>query len=171
MTANSQSKKSRVPTPLHLLQTLTRTLNEQLGEACQKAEQDAVKALEKLDRQKTKLDDKLVEAREKLAARQSGEEQKSVPKAQTRVGELEAALLELSEARSSAEAYVKQLRYDIRQTLRLAKGFERIDGQVSQAIEKRDNPDQAAPQRSRSGPRRSRAKVSDQKAPPAAKSA
>ena len=109
--------------------------------------------------------------REKLAARQNGEEQKSVPKAQARVDELEVALQELSEARSSAEAYVKQLRYDIRQTLRLAKGFERIDGQVSQAIEKRDNPEQAAPPRSRSGPRRSRPKNSDQKASPAAQSA
>lgn len=164
MTATSQGKKSsRVPTPLHLLQTLTRTLNEQLGEACEQAEQDAVKALEKLDRQKAKLDEKLSEAREKLVARQSGEEHKSVNKAQSRIDELEAALLELSEAQNSADTYVKQLRLDIRQTLRLAKGFERIDGQVSQAIEKRDNPEQAPAPRPRSGPRRSRAKSPGQK--------
>ncbi|QJD59530.1 hypothetical protein HG264_11740 [Pseudomonas sp. gcc21] len=159
MTATSQGKKSsRVPTPLHLLQTLTRTLNEQLGEACQQAEHDAVKALEKLERQKAKLDDKLTEARDKLAARQSGEEHKSVNKAQNRVEELEAALAELNKARNAAAAYVKQLRLDIRQTLRLAKGFERIDGQVSQAIEKRDNPDQAPPSRPRNGQRRGRSK-------------
>lgn len=164
-------KSSQVPTPLHLLQTLTRTLNEQLGEACEQAEQDAVKALDKLDRQKAKLDEKLSEAREKLAARQNGEEQKSVSKAQARVDELEAALVELSEARNSADTYVKQLRLDIRQTLRLAKGFERIDGQVSQAIEKRDNPDQAPAPRPRSGPRRSRAKSANQKPTTAAKTA
>ncbi|WP_150304756.1 AlgP family protein [Pseudomonas saliphila] len=172
MTATSPGKKSsRVPTPLHLLQTLTRTLNEQLAEACEQAEQDAVKALEKLDRQKAKLDEKLSEARGKLAARQSGEEHKSVSKAQARVDELEAALVELSDARNSADAYVKQLRLDIRQTLRLAKGFERIDGQVSQAIDKRDNPDQAPAPRPRSGPRRSRAKSANQKPTTTAKTA
>ena len=46
---------TKVLTPLHLLQTLTRTLNEHLGEACQQAEKDARKALEKLNRQHGKL--------------------------------------------------------------------------------------------------------------------
>lgn len=151
-------KKERVATPLHLLQTLTRTLNEHLADACQQAEEDARKALEKLSRQHAKLDGKLAEARDKLAARQQGgeDEGKSVAKAQAKVDELQAAIEELQQARASAESYIKQLKNDIRQTLRLAKGFERIDGQVSQALEKRDNPKPSAPRKPRSGQRRNR---------------
>jgi chromosome segregation ATPase len=146
-------KAERVATPLHLLQTLTRTLNEHLSDACQQAEDDARKALEKLNRQHAKLEDKLGEAKEKLAARERGDEDKSVAKAQTKVAELDAALAELMQARGKAEDYVKQLKADIRQTLRLAKGFERIDGQVSQALEKRNNPT-AQEDKPRTGQRR-----------------
>lgn len=153
-------KAERVATPLHLLQTLTRTLNDHLSDACRQAEDDARKALEKLNRQYAKLDAKLGEAREKVAARERGEQDKPVAKAQAKVAELEAALAQLGQARSAAEEYVKQLKADIRQTLRLAKGFERIDGQVAQALEKRDNP-AAAEDRPRSAQRRRGRKQAD----------
>lgn len=153
MSGSETRKSERVATPLHLLQTLTRTLNEHLAEACQQAEDDARKALEKLNRQHAKLDAKLGEAREKVAARERGDEDKSISKAQTKVTELETALAELVQARSTAESYVKQLKADIRQTLKLAKGFERIEGQAAQAIEKRDNP-QPTDDRPRTGQRR-----------------
>lgn len=158
MTGPSEGKKTeRVATPLHLLQTLTRTLNEHLAEACQQAEEDARKALEKLSRQHAKLDGKLAEARGKLSSRQQGDgEGKSVSKAQAKVDELQTAIRELEKARNSAEDYIKQLKSDIRQTLRLAKGFERIDGQVTQALEKRDSPKPSTPRKPRSGPRRAR---------------
>ncbi|HDZ55669.1 MAG TPA: hypothetical protein ENI17_12330 [Pseudomonas xinjiangensis] len=160
MTALSEDKKgARVKTPLHLLQTLTRTLNEHLCEACQHAEEDARKALEKLSRQHAKLDGKLAEAKEKLASRQGPESDgKSIAKAQSKVSDLETALKELEQARDSSENYIKQLQSDIRQTLRLAKGFERIDGQVTQALEKRSNPAAATDNKPRSGPRRKRAR-------------
>lgn len=166
MAQPSEAKKTgKVTTPLHLLQTLTRTLKEHLDEACQQAEQDAHKALEKLNRQHAKLENKLAEAREKVRARESGAEDKSVSKAQGKVGELEQALSELSQARQSAETYIKQLKSDIGQTLRLAKGFERIDGQVSQALDKRNNPQttESEPDRSetpRRAPRRNRSRKS-----------
>lgn len=161
-------KKERVATPLHLLQTLTRTLNDHLCEACQQAEEDARKALEKLSRQHAKLDGKLAEAREKLAARQQGQDEgKSVAKAQAKVDELQASIDELQQARGSAESYIKQLKSDIRQTLRLAKGFERIDGQVTQALEKRDNPKPSAPRKPRSGQRRNRPRQDGQDQAPA----
>ena len=60
-----------VITPLHLLQTLTRTLNEHLADACREAEKDARKAMEKLTRQHAKMQEKLAEAEEKLAGRKS----------------------------------------------------------------------------------------------------
>lgn len=153
MSGSETRKSERVATPLHLLQTLTRTLNDHLTEACQQAEDDARKALEKLNRQHAKLDAKLGEAREKVAARERGDEDKSVSKAQAKVAELEAALAELVKARGTAEHYIKQLKTDIRQTLKLAKGFERIEVQAAQAIEKRDTPPPVE-DRARSGQRR-----------------
>ena len=166
MAETSEAKKTgKVTTPLHLLQTLTRSLKEHLGDACQQAEQDAHKALEKITRQHAKLDAKLVEARDKLSARQSGADNKSVSKAQGKVDELEQALAELGQARQSAEAYVLQLKGDIRQTLRLAKGFDRIEGQVNQAIDKRDNPQAASEDDTpRRPPRRNRGRKSPPKA-------
>ncbi|WVM91356.1 hypothetical protein ULG90_14695 [Halopseudomonas pachastrellae] len=61
---------------------------------------------------------------------------------------------ELKTAREQAESYIKQLEADVRQTLRLAKGLERIDAQVGQALEKRDAPKPAAKPRSRRAPTR-----------------
>lgn len=131
----------KVTTPLHLLQTLTRTLNEHLGEACQQAENDGRKALEKLNRQHTKLQEKLAEAEEKLAARQaSGNDAKSLEKTQSKLTTLQQAMEELQAARKAAELYTRQLQDDIRQTLRIGKGLERIEGQAGQAIEKRGKP-------------------------------
>ena len=162
--ASEAKKTGKVTTPLHLLQTLTRSLKEHLGEACQQAEQDAHKALEKINRQHAKLDAKLVEAREKLNARQSGAENKSVSKAQSKVEELEQETSELEQARQAAETYIKQLKGDIRQTLRLAKGFDRVEAQVNQAIEKRENPQAAVEEdKPRRAPRRNRSRKSPAK--------
>lgn len=148
---NSKPAKSsdKVSNPLHLLQTLTRTLNEHLSEACSQAEQDAQKALDKLQRQQEKLDLKLAETQDKLSARQAEQPEKPANKTRKKLSELEAAKIELHEARLKAESYIKQLSSDVRQTLRLAKGLERIDNQVSQALEKRDKPAPEAKPRAR----------------------
>lgn len=144
----TSKQASKVMTPLHLLQTLTRTLNEHLGEACQQAEQDARKTLEKLNRQHGKLQEKLADAREKLAARQAnGNDAKSLEKSQSKLSALQQALDEMQATRSTAETYTRQLQNDIQQTLRIGKGLERIEGQATQAIEKRGQP--AAPARAR----------------------
>lgn len=139
----------KVSSPLHLLQTLTRTLHEHLADACTQAEQDARKALDKLQRQQEKLDLKLGQTREKLDARTAEQPDKPAGKTRKKLAELEAAKLELHEARLKAESYIAQLSSDVRQTLRLAKGLERIDGQVSQALEKRDAPKPPAKPRAR----------------------
>lgn len=147
--SKTSKQAAKVQTPLHLLQTLTRTLNEHLGEACQQAEQDARKALEKLNRQHGKLQEKLADAEEKLAARQiNGNDAKSLEKSQTKLSALQQAMDEMQASRSAAEAYTRQLQSDIQQTLRIGKGLERIEGQATQAIEKRGKP--AAPARTRS---------------------
>ena len=44
-----------------------------------------------------------------------------------KLAELQSAMDELKTAREQAESYIKQLEADVRQTLRLAKGLERID--------------------------------------------
>ncbi|KAA0691885.1 hypothetical protein DT594_16795 [Halopseudomonas laoshanensis] len=141
---------AKVTTPLHLLQTLTRTLNEHLGEACQQAEKDARKALEKLNRQHEKLLEKIAEAEEKLGSRQAnGNDAKSLEKSQTKLSALQQALSELQTSRAAAEDYTRQLQNDIQQTLRIGKGLERIEGQAAQAIEKRGKPPAPARVRNR----------------------
>lgn len=138
-----------IPTPLHLLHNLTRTLNEELHSACERAEQEALKALDKLDRQQAKLRDKLSEAEQRLAQkRQEQAGKKSLARTTDKIAELRLALKELQGARKDAQAYVRQLRSDTRETLRLAKGLQRLEQQVGEAIERRDNPS-TAPRRRR----------------------
>lgn len=153
MTSTDNSKTAKVSdpvsNPLHLLQTMTRTLNEHLADACARAEQDARKALEKLQRQQEKLDLKLSQTQQKLSSREAEQPGKPANKTRKKLAELEAAKLELHEARQKAESYIKQLTSDVRQTLRLAKGLERIDSQVAQALDKRDNPKPPAKPRAR----------------------
>ncbi|MBL4833369.1 MAG: hypothetical protein JKY26_05275 [Pseudomonas sp.] len=130
-----------VITPLHLLQTLTRTLNEHLADACREAEKDARKAMEKLTRQHAKLQEKLAEAEEKLASRKaSGADRKAIEKSEQKIAGLLAGMNELQDARNAADSYTRQLQNDVRQTLRIAKGLERIESQADLAIEKRNNP-------------------------------
>lgn len=143
MTSKDKDTGQSAPviTPLHLLQTLTRTLNEHLADACREAEKDARKAMEKLTRQHAKLQEKLAEAEEKLASRKaSGAERKAIEKSEQKIAGLLSGLNELQEARNAAEGYTRQLQNDVRQTLRIAKGLERIESQADLAIEKRNNP-------------------------------
>ena len=156
MTGQTEDNKgARVQTPLHLLQVLARTLNEHLAEACTQAEADAQKALEKLDREHLKLQEKLDEAQQKLVAREQ-EDSKPVEKLTTKIEELTTAIAALTQSRNDALDYIRQLQSDVRQTLRLAKGLDRIDLQVTQAIEKRDSPAPAARAGGRQAPRRPR---------------
>lgn len=115
-------------TPLHLLQVLTRTLNEHLADACNQAQADAQEVLDKLDREQQQLAKQLEQAQAEGAAEDK---------------ELTEQLASLATARKDAQQYAAQLQSDVRQTLRLAKGLERIDMQVTQSIEKRNAP--AAP--------------------------
>lgn len=166
MTSKDNGKQSvPVITPLHLLQTLTRTLNEHLADACREAEKDARKAMEKLTRQHTKLQEKLAEAEEKLADRQqSGADRKAIDKSEQKIASLLQGLNELQEARNAAEIYTRQLQGDVRQTLRIAKGFERIESQADLAIEKRNNPKPQGKPASRSRKPRNRKPAGGQNA-------
>ncbi|MEL0169755.1 MAG: AlgP family protein [Pseudomonadaceae bacterium] len=153
MTSTDKPKSTdKVSSPLHLLQTLTRTLNEHLAEACDKAVKDAGKAVEKLQRQQEKLEEKLKQSEEKLAERTAEDPNKAASKTRRKIADLQAALLELKQARKQADSYVAQLKTDVEQTLRLAKGLDRIDTQVTQALVKRDAPKPAAKPRTRRAP-------------------
>lgn len=144
------TKTAKIITPLHLLQNLTRTLNEHLAEACEQAEKDARKALEKLNRQHAKLQEKLAETEEKLNARQAnGSDARSLEKTTNKLSSLQLAMTELQQSRKAAEDYTRQLQDDVRQTLRIGKGLVRIEGQAGQAIEKRGKPPAAARSKSR----------------------
>ncbi|SDT89565.1 AlgP family protein [Halopseudomonas salegens] len=145
---SSQTSAAPITTPLHLLQTLTRTLHEHLGEACSQAEADAEKALGKLQRQLDKLASKRGETVNKLKIKEADERgEKALNKSRAKLAELDSAIEQLSQAQKEAQSYLRQLRNDVRQTLRLAKGFERIEQQAAQAIDKRDNPPVPRPRR------------------------
>ena len=93
---------------------------------------------------------KLAETQEKLAARQAnGNDTKSLDKTQSKISTLQQAMNELQASRKAAEDYTRQLQDDIRQTLRIGKGLERIEGQAGQAIEKRGKPPTATRAKSR----------------------
>jgi len=159
VTGKTEDKQAaRVQTPLHLLQVLTRTLNEHLAEACSQAETDAQKALDKLDREHAKLQDKLDQAQQKLAEADTEASGKPADKLRSKVDELTAEMAALSQSRSDAQDYIRQLQSDVRQTLRLAKGLDRIDLQVTQAIEKRNDPAAASKPTKRPPQRRSRSR-------------
>src|SRR5690606_39889312 len=112
-------------TPLHLLQVLTRTLNDHLAQACDQAQTDARKVLEKLDREQQKIAEKLEQTQQKLAG--DNADGASSDKRQGKLNELNERMEAVRRARSEAEDYVRQLQNDVRQTLRLAKGLERIN--------------------------------------------
>ena len=57
-----------------------------------------------------------------------------------------------------------------RKTLRLAKGFERIDGQVSQALDKRNNPQPVEAEQEADKPRRAPRRNRSRKSPAKAES-
>ena len=157
MTGKTEDKQSaRVQTPLHLLQVLTRTLNEHLAEACSQAEADAQKALDKLEREHAKLQERLDQAQQKLANVDPEANGKTPDKLRGKVDELSTEMAALTQARSDAQDYIRQLQSDVRQTLRLAKGLDRIELQVSQAIEKRNDPTAAGKPTKRPPQRRSR---------------
>ena len=171
MAGKSEKKTSvPVPTPLHLLQTLTRTLNEHLANACSQVQTDAQKALDKLGSEQQKLAEKLRQAQEKQTAMSAQEGDKPNEKLQHRIEELTERMAALTKAHKDAEQYSRQLQSDVRQTLRLAKGLERIDLQVTQSIEKRStlasgNTSKRPPAR-RSRSRKPNAAVTAAEAPP-----
>ncbi len=146
-------KTARVQTPLHLLQVLTRTLNEHLADACEQAQVDAKAALDNLEREHNVLTEQLATAQQSQPTTTDGD---SAAQPSITIDELTTALATLTQSRNAAQEYVRQLQSDVRQTLRLAKGLDRIDLQVSQAIEKRNSPDAPAKSGGRSAPRRSR---------------
>lgn len=165
MTGTTRKKTaSSVPTPLHLLQGLTRTLNEHLSQACDQAQEEARKALEKLTRDQQELAEQLQQAQTEIPDQSPDAEGKAPEKPQAGIDELEARLAQLNQARQDADDYARQLQNDVRQTLRLARGLERIDLQATQAIEKRNNPTAATS----SGKRRSRSRKPPSDTAPAA---
>lgn len=156
-----------VPTPLHLLQTLTRTLNDHLANACNQVQADAQKALDKLEHEQQKLAEKLKQAQEKQAATNTEHDGTSSDTLQNRIEQLTERMSELTQTHKDAEQYNRQLQNDVRQTLRLAKGLERIDLQVTQSIEKRNTPASAGTNK-RTPTRRSRSRKPSTTATPTA---
>ena len=150
-------ESATVQSPLHLLQVLTRTLNEHLSEACTQAQTNAQEALDKLVREQQELTEQLEQTRSTLSEDGTQDDGQPSDRHQGKLGELTERLDAVNQARNDAEGYIRQLQSDVRQTLRLAKGLERIELQATQAIDKRNSPEAAAAAK-RPATRRSRSR-------------
>src|SRR5690606_20556054 len=99
MAEQRKSPASPVPTPLHLLQGLTRTLYEHLAEACQQAEEDAQKVLDKLAQKRARLLEKAAQAEARLAeARTSDACEDKLEKLDSKLSELRERLAVVAQA-------------------------------------------------------------------------
>ena len=79
------SKNPPVTTPLHLLQQLSQSLLEHLEEACSQALVDAEKLLAKLEKQRSKAQDKLHKASARLEEAAAAGKSKAQAKARTSI--------------------------------------------------------------------------------------
>ena len=136
MSANRKS--SPVTTPLHLLQQLSQSLLEHLEEACTSAQKDAEKILADHEKQRTKAQDKLHAAREKLEQAIQAGKAKARAKAEASIAELEGLISSLKTRQEDTLAYVAQLKRDAEETLSIAKGIDQVKAAAADALQRRE---------------------------------
>ncbi|MGE4404816.1 AlgP family protein [Pseudomonas sp.] len=134
------AKKKSVTTPLHLLQQLSHSLIDHLDKACTQARKEAEDSLAKLQKQRGKVQDKLLKARAKLDDAGSAGKLKAQAKARARIDELEASLALLQTRQSETLTYVSELKRDTEQSLKLAQGIRQVADAADQALQARNQP-------------------------------
>ncbi|WP_313027221.1 AlgP family protein [Pseudomonas lopnurensis] len=134
------AKKKSVTTPLHLLQHLSHSLIEHLDKACTQAQKDAEDSLAKLQKQRGKVQDKLLKARAKLDDAGSAGKTKAQTRARARIDELEESLALLQARQSETLTYITELKRDAEQSLALAQGIREVADAADQALQARKQP-------------------------------
>lgn len=163
------SKNKPVPTPLHLLQQLSQSLLEHLEQACGQALVDAEKLLAKLEKQRSKAQDKLHKAAARLEEAAAAGKAKAQARARASIGELEELLDTLKTRQAQTRDYILRLKSDAEQSLHLAQGVGKVREAVGQLLAERESgtrPGAAKPH----PPRRSRNAEAAAPAPKASRS-
>lgn len=127
-------KKNAVQTPLHLLQELSHSLIEHLQDACEKAEAEAEKTLAKLDKQHSKAQARLHDARCALVELTKAGKAKAQAKAKAAVDELEELLVDLQKRQVQTRSYLQKLKSDAEQSLKLAEGVHKVRDAAAKAL-------------------------------------
>lgn len=128
-----RAKKKTVSSPLHLLQQLSHSLVEHLEKACSDARKEADGVLAKLEKQRSKTRDKLVQARSKLDDAGAAGKARAQSKARARIDELEDAVALLDARQRETLGYLAELSRDTQQSLKLAEGIRRVEEAAAQA--------------------------------------
>lgn len=131
------AKKKPVTTPLHLLQQLSHSLLEHLESACSEALVEAEKLLARLEKQRSKVQDKLHKANQKLQDAAVAGKQKAQARGREAVAELEELLDALKARQSETREYIARLKVDIEKSLHLAQGVGKVGTAAAEALQGR----------------------------------
>lgn len=115
--------KKLIRTPLHLLRDLTGSLVSYFEEACIQVQQDAEKALTKLEKQRAKVQQKLIAAQAKLEKAQEQGKSKAKNKAKETLADLETIYSKIQKQQKKILDYIDLLKKDAAKSLDLSKGI------------------------------------------------
>ncbi len=132
------TRKKPVPTPLHLLQQLSHSLLEHLEQACSQALVDAEKLLAKLEKQRSKAQDKLHKAGARLEAAAAEGKTKAQIRARAGMVEIEELLDTLKQRQAETRDYIAGLKADAEQSLHLAQGVGKVKEAVGALLARRE---------------------------------
>ncbi|MNE37290.1 hypothetical protein D3C80_1311350 [compost metagenome] len=132
------TRKKPVPTPLHLLQQLSHSLLEHLEQACSQALVDAEKLLAKLEKQRSKAQDKLHKAGARLEAAAAEGKAKAQTRARASIVEIEELLDTLKQRQAETRDYIAGLKADAEQSLHLAQGVGKVKEAVGALLARRE---------------------------------
>lgn len=132
------AKNKSVTTPLHLLEQLSYSLVEHLQKACEDAQKEPELLLAKLEKQRTKTQEKLVKARAKLDEAGAAGKAKAQAKARSKLAELDDMLALLQARQSETLSYLAELKRDAEKSLTLAQGVTKVGQAAAQAVAARD---------------------------------
>lgn len=132
------AKNKSVTTPLHLLEQLSYSLVEHLQKACEDAQKEPELLLAKLEKQRTKTQEKLVKARAKLDEVGAAGKAKAQAKVRSKLAELDDMLALLQARQSETLSYLAELKRDAEKSLTLAQGVTKVGQAAAQAVAARD---------------------------------
>ena len=115
------SSKKLIRTPLHLLRDLTGSLVSYFEEACIQVQQDAEKALTKLEKQRAKVQQKLITAQAKLEKAKEQGKSKAKNKAKDALADLETIYSKIQKQQKKILNYINLLKKDATKSLELSK--------------------------------------------------